>query len=244
MIEAWFDRHSSSGESWLKRLVVEAFGDPGEGHVVSPDDVRRWVAWHRPRRPTRTDRAVTTMLDQAAWLGVTGLGAVAGYAATVDVRRLSELLPRPRRPRADPGRPHSGRARTADPGRRARPRIARRRRVARRRHRLPDSVPSRWRAPTLSGGARRRSSPPCRSGRARRCRRRWSTWSTTSSAPLRDARTPSGRTGSLSAGAAIGFDELTATDRIDAGHGCRAGGRTAQGRGEPSRLRDRDGRVR
>jgi hypothetical protein len=97
VIESWFDRHGSSGESWLKRLVVEAFGDPGEGHVVSPDDVRRWVSWHRPRRPTRTDRAVTTMLDQAAWLGVTGLGAVAGYAATVDVRRLSELLP----PRVD-----------------------------------------------------------------------------------------------------------------------------------------------
>ena len=41
---------------------------------MSPEDVRRWVAWHRPRRPTRTDRTVTTMLDQAAWLGVTGLG--------------------------------------------------------------------------------------------------------------------------------------------------------------------------
>jgi hypothetical protein len=97
VIETWYDRHSSSGEPWLKRLVIEAFGDPAEGRVVSTDDVRRWVAWHRPRRPTRTDRAVSTMLDQAAWLGVTGLGAVAGFAATVDVRRLGELLP----PRVD-----------------------------------------------------------------------------------------------------------------------------------------------
>ncbi len=97
VIETWFERHSGSGEAWLKRLVLEAFGEPDEGHVVSPEDVRRWVAWHRPRRPTRTDRTVTTMLDQAEWLGVTGLGAVAGFAAGVDPRRLGELLP----PRVD-----------------------------------------------------------------------------------------------------------------------------------------------
>jgi hypothetical protein len=93
VVQTWFDRHHASGEPWLKRLVLAAFGAGDEGHVVAVDEVRRWVAWHRPRRPHRTDRAVATMLEQAEWMGVTGLGAVAGYARSVDVRRLGELLP-------------------------------------------------------------------------------------------------------------------------------------------------------
>ncbi len=93
VVDTWFDRYPDSGAPWLKHTVLEAFGDPGEGFVVERDDVVRWVAWHRPRRPARTDRTVTAMLDQAGWIGVIGLDAVASYAATVDADALDELLP-------------------------------------------------------------------------------------------------------------------------------------------------------
>ncbi len=93
VVDTWFHRHTDSGAPWLKRTVLDAFGDPTEGFVVARDDVVRWVAWHRPRRPARTDRAVTTMLDQAGWIGIIGLEAVASYAATIDADALDELLP-------------------------------------------------------------------------------------------------------------------------------------------------------
>ena len=93
LIETWFAHHADSGTQALKRIALEAFGDPSEGRAVSPDDVLRWVAWHRPRRPARSDKAVRTFLRQAAWLGVTGLGAVASFAPTVDAKALDALLP-------------------------------------------------------------------------------------------------------------------------------------------------------
>ena len=74
------------------------------------------------------------MLDQAEWLGVTGLGAVAGFAVGVDPRRLGELLP----PRVDHVLIQADLTAVAVP-------------------RSTGSVPSHWLAPTPSGGARRRS---------------------------------------------------------------------------------------
>ncbi len=93
LVQTWRDRHSESGAPRLKQLVLDAFGDPEEGHVVSPDDVRRWVAWHRPRRPLRSDKIVSTMLEQASWLGITGMGALATFAIDVNLVRLGALLP-------------------------------------------------------------------------------------------------------------------------------------------------------
>ncbi len=93
VVDTWFNRHPDSGAPWLKRTVLEAFGDPAEGYVVERDGVIRWVDWHRPRRQARTDRAVTTMLDQAGWIGITGLGAVASFAATIDADALDQLFP-------------------------------------------------------------------------------------------------------------------------------------------------------
>ncbi|MEP6665591.1 MAG: helicase-associated domain-containing protein, partial [Nocardioidaceae bacterium] len=91
--EAWFERHDASGRTWLKRLVLDAFGDPADGRVIALADVQRWLAWHRPRRPTGSDRAVTTMLEQAAWIGITGVDALSSFGPTVDVKALDALLP-------------------------------------------------------------------------------------------------------------------------------------------------------
>ncbi|HEY7045013.1 MAG TPA: helicase-associated domain-containing protein [Nocardioidaceae bacterium] len=93
VVDAWFARHHESGPGWLKRLVLAAFGEPGGGNAVPTADVLRWVAWHRPRRAPRSERVVTTMLDQAAWIGVTGIGAVASFALAADRSALAKLLP-------------------------------------------------------------------------------------------------------------------------------------------------------
>ncbi len=77
---SWLDAHDGGGPRWLKRLCLEAFGDPAEGRVLSASELRTWVAWQRPRLAVGTDRQVATFLDQGSWVGVTGLGAVASFA--------------------------------------------------------------------------------------------------------------------------------------------------------------------
>jgi hypothetical protein len=89
----WFDRHPASGPSWLKRLCLQAYGSPADGRVLSVADLRAWVAWHRPRRPPATERQVTTLLEQASWIGVTGLGALSSFALELDVTTLQAYLP-------------------------------------------------------------------------------------------------------------------------------------------------------
>lgn len=94
---AWLERHPASGPARLKRLVLGVYGEPADGRVVTAADLHRWLAWHRPRRPSTTDRQVTTLVEQAAALGVTGLGALASFAAPPSTRSLAALLP----PRVD-----------------------------------------------------------------------------------------------------------------------------------------------
>jgi hypothetical protein len=107
LVEAWLLHHPASGPWWLKRLCLQAFGEPADAVVVAAADLRPWLAWQRPRRHASADREALTMLDQAAWLGLTGLGArssfllvdfSAGDAAAADAiavneTSLSALLP-------------------------------------------------------------------------------------------------------------------------------------------------------
>ncbi len=93
LAQAWFERQPSTGLGWLKRLAFGAFGAPEEGRVLTPADVRAWLDWQRPRRPGRTDRQAADLLEQASWLGLTGLGALAAYALPLDGAALAELLP-------------------------------------------------------------------------------------------------------------------------------------------------------
>lgn len=93
LVEAWFERQPSTGLGWVKRLAFGAFGSPEEGRVLTPADVRAWLDWQRPRRPGRTDRQAADLLEQASWLGLTGLGALAAYAVPPDASGLAALLP-------------------------------------------------------------------------------------------------------------------------------------------------------
>ena len=93
LVEAWFERQPSTGLGWVKRLAFGAFGSPEAGRVLTPADVRSWLDWQRPRRPGRTDRQAADLLEQASWLGLTGLGALAAYAVPPDASGLAALLP-------------------------------------------------------------------------------------------------------------------------------------------------------
>lgn len=89
----WFEAHAASGPPWLKTLCLEAFGEPADGRVLSVGQLKEWVAWHRPRRPATTDRQAVIFIDQASWVGVTGLGAVSSFAPQLDISALDEHLP-------------------------------------------------------------------------------------------------------------------------------------------------------
>jgi hypothetical protein len=93
LADVWLNRHLGSGPAEMKALLIAAFGDPGEGRVPSTDDLRGWLAWHRPRRAATWARALPVFVAQAASLGMTGLGALASFAAEHDAGSLGELLP-------------------------------------------------------------------------------------------------------------------------------------------------------
>jgi Helicase conserved C-terminal domain len=106
LVHAWLQHHPASGPWWLKRLCLQAFGDPGDAVVLTPADLRSWLAWQRPRRHASADREAITMLEQAAWLGITGLGARSSFLlidllgsdqhaddVAVNETRLGALLP-------------------------------------------------------------------------------------------------------------------------------------------------------
>jgi hypothetical protein len=93
----WREGHPASGTARLKALCFRAFGKPHQGRVLEPDDLRVWLAWHVPRLVDDAVRRGTTMVSQASWIGVTGLGALASFGRGDDLTALEQLLP----PRAD-----------------------------------------------------------------------------------------------------------------------------------------------
>ena len=184
---------------WLpatRRAVLDELAD-AEGVLAAgtgPASLLARLRWRSPRRPANRERAVGWALDEAAAPGrdrarrrlVVRARAAAGRVAGTAAGAAAAL---PGRPRAGAGRPHRGRARSAR-GRPGPPALAARRRgVAGRGHRLP--VRGRQRAARL----RRRlvrgrdQGLPATPRRARRCRSRWTTSSTTS----RGASAPCGR---------------------------------------------------
>ena len=133
---------------------------PGPG---VPSLVQR-VGWLRPRRPTVFGELVAAALTEAAVLGRQRCRwpaperSARGRGRPRRGRRGPRAPPAPSgRPRAAPGRPDRGRPRPArDRGRATAP-PARRRRVARRCHRLPLHRPARCAAASTSAGPRSRS---------------------------------------------------------------------------------------
>jgi hypothetical protein len=93
LARAWRDALPASGPGWLKQQALEAFGDPAEGRVLTAADVRAWLLWQRPRQATAVERKTAVALQQAADLGLLGLGAVASFAPALDEAALDALLP-------------------------------------------------------------------------------------------------------------------------------------------------------
>ncbi|HET7173225.1 MAG TPA: helicase-associated domain-containing protein [Nocardioidaceae bacterium] len=94
LVDTWLHRHPVSGSARLKRLLMGTFGDPADGRVIDWTDLREWLRWRLPLRPHAVDAQARAMLEEAAWLGISGLGALASYAPwRGDPAGLAGLLP-------------------------------------------------------------------------------------------------------------------------------------------------------
>ncbi|MFW5467041.1 helicase-associated domain-containing protein [Knoellia sp. CPCC 206391] len=82
----------------LRRGVLDLLGDADVGIAPSAADVAGAVRWRRPRRVPRTlDAVVDAVLREAAWLGVTGKGALsvggrALLASDGDLQKVAESI--------------------------------------------------------------------------------------------------------------------------------------------------------
>ena len=92
LVEVWLRHQHTSGSLRFKLLCLSAFGDPADGVALTESDLRHWLAWQRPRRHHGADRQAATVYEQAAWLGVTGLGARSSYLSAHDGRLHPGLL--------------------------------------------------------------------------------------------------------------------------------------------------------
>jgi len=95
LASAWLDHTDAAPHAWLKRLCLQGVASIGELVVLTPEQVQAWVSWQRPRRAPATAKLVTSILDQAAWLGLTGLGALSSFGAELVARTsdIAALLP-------------------------------------------------------------------------------------------------------------------------------------------------------
>ncbi|MGW6282212.1 helicase-associated domain-containing protein [Kribbella sp. NPDC055071] len=65
----------------IRVLTLQALADAGAGVAPAVQSVVTWVAWHRPRRGGQfRDELVEWSINEAALLGLTGLGTFAGHA--------------------------------------------------------------------------------------------------------------------------------------------------------------------
>jgi hypothetical protein len=92
-VRGWREGHPPSGSARLKALCFRAFGKPADARVLGPDELRSWLSWHVPRLVDDATRRATTMLGQASWIGVTGLGALSSFGRGDELTTLEALLP-------------------------------------------------------------------------------------------------------------------------------------------------------
>lgn len=78
---AWLDQHEAGISGWLKRLCLQGIASLGDQVVLTPEQLHAWVSWQRPRRAPSTVRPISSILDQAAWVGVTGLGTLSSFGS-------------------------------------------------------------------------------------------------------------------------------------------------------------------
>ncbi|MBN1172497.1 MAG: helicase-associated domain-containing protein [Micromonosporaceae bacterium] len=70
-----------SGAPSRRRAVVAVLAAAPPGTVLDPSDIVSVLAWRAPRKATKSSAsAVATVLQEAAQLGLTGLGTLSGYA--------------------------------------------------------------------------------------------------------------------------------------------------------------------
>jgi hypothetical protein len=91
--DTWLAQHLGGGSAEMKAVLIAAYGDAADGRTLSADDLRRWLAWHRPRRAGTWNRLIPGFVAQASTIGFTGLGALASFAVQAGAESLAALLP-------------------------------------------------------------------------------------------------------------------------------------------------------
>lgn len=94
LASAWLRQHESPANAWLTRHCLQGLASAGDYVAGTPEQLHGWVSWQRPRRAPATARPITSILEQAAWVGVTGLGALSSFGAAL-VAALLETAPSP-----------------------------------------------------------------------------------------------------------------------------------------------------
>ncbi|MBA2443835.1 MAG: helicase-associated domain-containing protein [Nocardioidaceae bacterium] len=91
---AWLHQHETPANAWLTRHCLQGLASAGDYVAGTPEQLHSWVSWQRPRRAPATARPIISIIDQAAWVGVTGLGALSSFGAAL-VAAILETAPSP-----------------------------------------------------------------------------------------------------------------------------------------------------
>lgn len=93
LVNGWWHRHPPSGSPAVKACLVDAFGEPAEGRVLTREHLMAWLRWRLPLQAGQSSRQVSRFVDQAQLVGVTALGALTEAGRRLEPSPLSHLLP-------------------------------------------------------------------------------------------------------------------------------------------------------
>ncbi len=93
LARGWWHRHPSSGPAQVKACLVDAFGEPAEGRVLTREELAAWLRWQLPRAAAQAGRQIGRFVEQAQIVGITALGALTEAGRRLEPDPLSRLLP-------------------------------------------------------------------------------------------------------------------------------------------------------
>lgn len=93
LARSWWAHHTASGSPQLKVLILDAFGEAGQGVALTAEDLERWVDWRIPRRAVEAGRVIPHLLQTGSLVGVLALGAMSTFARTEHLDALDRLMP-------------------------------------------------------------------------------------------------------------------------------------------------------
>lgn len=83
LVNALTEDVERAGAPTGRRIILGVLAEQPAGTVLGADAVRELVGWYAPRWTSGRDEAVVRILDEAASLGLTGLGALTSYGSAL-----------------------------------------------------------------------------------------------------------------------------------------------------------------